>query len=81
MAIKEGFMAIMGLINLRRGKKLDGAKWYGKVCTATLFIILGVLVFLPEIPSGIADVLILSEMVIMAIVLVLYAFEFRKMAK
>ena len=81
MAIKEGFMATMGLINLRRGKKLDGAKWYGKVCTATLFIILGVLVFLPEIPSGIADVLILSEMVIMAIALVLYAFEFRKMAK
>ena len=69
MAIKEGFMAVMGLINLRHGKKLDGAKWYGKICTATLFVVLGVLVFMPKISGRIADVLIL------------YAFEFRKMAK
>lgn len=37
--------------------------------------------FMPKISGRIADVLILGEMVIMAIVLVLYAFEFRKMAK
>lgn len=30
MLVKEGFMAVMGLINLRRGKKLDGAKWFAK---------------------------------------------------
>lgn len=81
MAVKEGFMAVMGLINLRRGKKLDGAKWYGKVCTASLFVILGVLVLIPEISPVIADGLILGEMIVMAVVLVLYAFEFRKMAK
>lgn len=81
MAIKESFMAVMGLINLRRGKKLDGAKWYGKVCTATLFVVLGVLVLIPKISGKIADALILGEMVIMALVLVLYALEFRKMAK
>ncbi|MFR8549343.1 MAG: CDP-alcohol phosphatidyltransferase family protein [Lachnospiraceae bacterium] len=81
MAVKEGFMAVMGLVNLRRGKKLDGAKWYGKVCTATLFVILGVLVLIPEISPVIADGLILGEMVVMAVVLVLYAFEFREMAK
>lgn len=81
MAVKEGFMAVMGLINLRRGKKLDGAKWYGKVCTATLFVLLGVLVLIPEISLKIADGLILGEMAVMTVVLVLYAFEFRKMAK
>ena len=52
-----------------------------EICTATLFVVLGVLVFMPKISGRIADVLILGEMVIMAIVLVLYAFEFRKMAK
>ena len=36
---------------------------------------------MPRISGGIADVMILGEMVIMAIVLILYAFEFRKMAK
>ena len=31
--IKEGYMGIMGLLLLKRnGRKLDGAKWYGKVC-------------------------------------------------
>lgn len=81
MAVKEGFMAVMGVINLRHGKKLDGAKWYGKICTATLFILLSILVLIPTISKGIAEGLILGEMVIMAVVLVLYAFEFRKMAK
>ena len=65
MAIKEGFMAVMGLINLRHGKKLDGAKWYGKICTATLFVVFRqCVVFQPKISGRIADVLILGEMVI-----------------
>jgi len=44
-ALKDGFMAIMGLILLRKKRtKLDGAKWYGKVCTAIIY--LGVLLLL-----------------------------------
>ena len=38
LAVKEGYMAVMGLILLKRGKKLDGAMWFGKVCTALLFV-------------------------------------------
>ena len=34
MAVKEGYMGIMGLYFLKRGKMLDGAMWFGKVCTA-----------------------------------------------
>lgn len=79
MVIKEGFMAIMGLKNLQRGKKLDGAKWFGKVCTATLFILLCVLVLFPGISGKTADILIYSEMVIMAITLILYIPEFWRM--
>ena len=44
LAVKEGYMAVMGLILLKRGKKLDGAMWFGKVCTALLFV--GMLVLL-----------------------------------
>ncbi len=47
-ALKEGFMGIMGLIMLKRnGRKLDGAMWYGKVCTASLYIIIFVIMLLP----------------------------------
>ena len=36
--VKEGFMGVMGLLTLRHnGRKLDGAFWYGKVCTAVLY--------------------------------------------
>lgn len=38
--VKEGFMGIMGIIMLRRGKMLDGAKWFGKVCTAVLYVVM-----------------------------------------
>lgn len=79
MLIKEGFMAVMGIINLRHGTKLDGAKWFGKVCTASLFLVLMVLVFLPEISISAANLLIIAEMGIMFITFLLYIPEFYRM--
>ncbi|HIX28883.1 MAG TPA: CDP-alcohol phosphatidyltransferase family protein [Candidatus Blautia stercoravium] len=81
MLVKEGFMAIMGLINLCHGKKLDGAKWFGKVCTASLFVVLCILVLFPGIPLGAAETLIYLEIGIMEVTLLLYIPEFRKMRK
>lgn len=47
-ALKDGFMAIMGLILLRKKHtKLDGAKWYGKVCTAIIYLGVLLLLFFP----------------------------------
>lgn len=37
MLVKEGYMGVIGLIFLKKGKMLDGAMWFGKVCTAVLF--------------------------------------------
>ena len=37
MVIKEGYMAFMGLKFLKKDKMLDGAMWFGKICTASLF--------------------------------------------
>ena len=42
--VKEGFMGIMGIIMLRKGKMLDGAKWFGKVCTAVLYVVMFLLI-------------------------------------
>ena len=81
MVIKEGFMAVMGVWNLKHGQKLNGAKWFGKVCTATLFLLLLVLVVLPWIPRKTADFFILAEMVIMFLTLILYIPEFQKLHK
>jgi len=79
MLLKEGFMVIMGVINLKHGKRLDGAKIYGKVCTTTLFMVLSAFVLFPEIPEITANVLIAFEMIIMLITWALYIRVFYKM--
>ena len=81
MVIKEGFMAVMGLINLRHGRKLDGAKWFGKFCTGALFILLFLLVVWPEIPLAWANGLTAVVTVIMFLTLCLYIPEFRRMIR
>jgi len=79
MALKEGYMGIMGLIFLKKGKMLDGAMWFGKVCTAVLFVGLLVLFLFPYLPVAFVNGLILFMMAIMLITLLLYIPEFRKM--
>ena len=54
--IKEGFMAAMGALMLRHnGRKLDGAKWFGKVCTAFSYVTIFVLMLFPNISKTAAD--------------------------
>lgn len=81
MLLKEGFMAVMGIINLRHGRKLDGAKWFGKVCTGSLFVLLFLLVCWPAISGVWADRLISLEILIMALTLILYIPEFYRMIR
>ncbi|NLZ45805.1 MAG: CDP-alcohol phosphatidyltransferase family protein, partial [Clostridiales bacterium] len=49
MVVKESYMAIMGIRSLRKDNKLSGAKWFGKVSTAVLFISLAYLVIFTDI--------------------------------
>ena len=50
LIVKEGYMAVMGAVLLKKGKKLNGAMWFGKVCTAVLFAGLLVLFLFPHLP-------------------------------
>lgn len=79
MAVKEGYMGIMGIRFLKVGKKLDGAQWFGKLCTAMLFVVLFVLFILPELPLWAVNGLIGLMMVMMAFTLIMYIPVFRKM--
>lgn len=82
MAVKEGYMGIMGLYFLKRGKMLDGAKWYGKVCTASLFIGLLLLLVLPifwDVPIALVNTIIIVLMAFMLFTLIMYIPVFRKM--
>lgn len=58
LIVKEGFMGVMGVILLKNGKMLDGAKWFGKVSTAVLYVIMFILILVPDIQTQIANTLI-----------------------
>ena len=79
--LKEGFMGIMGLLLLPRGKKLDGAMWFGKVCTAVLYVLLFILLLFPGISLTAANLLISACGAFMLFSLIMYIPVFRKLWK
>lgn len=80
--IKEGFMAVMGMLLLRRnGRKLDGAKWFGKVCTAVSYVVVFFLLLLPDLPLAAVRTLVILCAVVMLYTLFCYIPVFRKMWK
>ena len=81
MAVKEGFMGIMGLIFLKKGQMLDGAMWFGKVCTAVLFVGLMALFLLIHVPAAAANIIIIVMMAVMLVTLCMYIPVFRKMGR
>lgn len=70
--IKEGYMAVVGIISIKKGNKIEGAMWYGKVCTFTTYVILIVLLVFPDMPEMLVNVLIIANMVVMAFTLIKY---------
>lgn len=78
MAVKESYMAYRGLSNIRRGLPVEGAKLYGKICTAYLFVMLIVLIFFRKLPLMAANILIGVGILIMAVTLLLYIIKFHR---
>ena len=81
MAVKEGYMAVMGIRHLRKGRMLDGAMWFGKVCTALLFVGLLVLFMFPALPEPAVNLLILVMMGDMLYTLYRYISLYRRVGR
>ena len=80
--VKESFMSIMGVVMIKKyNKKLDGAMWFGKVCTAVLYIVMFVLLLIPSLSITIANVLIGVCAIVILATLLLYIPVFIKMGK
>lgn len=56
-------------------RRLDGAKWYGKVCTAILYVVMLVLVLFPGINQTFQDIML----IVCAIVLTLSFFMYMRL--
>lgn len=65
--VKEGFQLIVGGLNLRKGKMLEGALFSGKACTTVMFISMILMVMLPGMETLTGNLLIALDIVFMLI--------------
>lgn len=73
LVVKEVVTSIMGCVimsNMHR--RLNGAKWYGKVCTATLYVVMLVLVAFPGVNISIKNILLIICAAGLALSFVMY---------
>lgn len=60
LLIKEAVTLMTGALVIKLYKRrLNGAKWYGKVCTAVLYVIMLVLVAFPQIDAAVQNILLI----------------------
>ena len=70
--VKEGYMSIMGVILLKKGSKIEGAMWYGKVCTFATYVIIILLLVVKDMPQMWVDILVFVNMAIMLFTFIMY---------
>lgn len=79
--LKESYMAIAGIRVLERTNRNDGAMWYGKVNTTVFYIVMLLLIFLPDMPMAAANTLIIVCTGFMILSLVLYVRRYQGLIK
>ena len=77
--VKEAYMAIMGMIQLRRGIKNEGAMWYGKACTFLTYIVLLALLIFQNMPHALVLGMVGFDIALMLFTLVMYFFYHAKL--
>ena len=70
------FLLIAGIIMLKKGTKLNGAKWFGKVSTTIFYAVMLVLISNPTLQQRTANVLILTCAVFLLLSFLLYIKEY-----
>lgn len=55
--IMQLFLLIAGIVMLKKGRKLNGAKWFGKVSTTVFYATMLVLVALPALSNDVTNLL------------------------
>jgi cardiolipin synthase len=77
--VMQLFMLVAGLAMLKKGKRLNGSKWFGKVSTTVFYAVMLVLVALPKLRQSTINVLLLICGSFLALSFVLYVREYIRM--
>ena len=70
--IKEGYMALMGMRIMKKGGKVDGAMWYGKVCTFVTYVVLIIILVFPRMDEKYIIGLAILNMAVMLFTFIMY---------
>lgn len=79
--IKEGYMAVAGMLLMKRGYKIEGAKMYGKVCTFVTYLILIAILLIPNMSEKVVSFLVGANMGIMVYTFIRYIYYYGKLFK
>ena len=79
--VKEGYMLIMGGLMMKKGRHMDGAQWYGKVCTAYTYVMIFLLLLIPGLPAMATKAMIGLCCLIMLFTLASYVLFYGRMRK
>jgi cardiolipin synthase len=74
--IMQLFLLVAGLVMLKKGTKLSGAKWFGKVSTTVFYATMLVLVSTPALEYDIANILMLVCGTFLALSFFMYIREY-----
>ena len=77
--MKEAFQGVCCLISLKKGRKLDGALWFGKVSTALFYVVMVLLIAIADLPLWLANGCIWISMLMLAYAFLMYAITFYRM--
>lgn len=72
MVLKESFLFLISYITFKKTGIVNGAKWYGKVTTLTLYAVMVLLFLFPNLPTALASALITICYVVIFGSMVLY---------
>ena len=76
---KETLMLVLGIFFLRKDTKMDGAKWYGKVSTAVIYVVVVILTLARNLSERSIIFFILLVAFFLLLAFIKYLFEYRKM--
>ena len=76
--LRELSLGIMSLYVLRITGHVYSAKWYGKVCTACVYVVMIAALAFPQIPDRIIDLGVMMCALLMALCLLGYMLNFQK---
>ncbi len=77
--IMQLFLLVAGIVMLKKGTKLNGAKWFGKISTTVFYAVMLVLVSIPTLDALAVNILMLLCGAFLLLSFLLYVKEYTKL--